>query len=100
MSYRGRHLGSVQAAGGRVQARGGSNLEAELHLDGVRVLDELVYLIQDLAKGSVPLDTVTKVEGSLSLIFAEIPVKVPFFFLYFIFFLFINYVLISWKFGK
>ncbi|XP_078181197.1 uncharacterized protein LOC144574960 [Carex rostrata] len=75
VSYRGRHLGSVNAAGGRVQARGGSTLEAELHLDGVRVLDELVYLIQDLAKGSVPLDTVTKVEGSLSLIFAEIPVK-------------------------
>lgn len=76
MSYRGKHLGSVNAAGGRVEARAGSNLEAELQLDGVRVVDELVYLIEDLRKGSVPLDTVTEVEGSLGLIFAEIPVKV------------------------
>jgi hypothetical protein len=63
-----------------VQARGESNLEAELQLDGVRVVDEFVYLIEDLRKGSVPLDTVTEVEGSLGVIFAEIPVKVDFFY--------------------
>jgi hypothetical protein len=80
VSYRGKHLGSVSAAGGMVQARGESNLEAELQLDGVRVVDEFVYLIEDLRKGSVPLDTVTEVEGSLGVIFAEIPVKVDFFY--------------------
>ncbi|KAJ1701144.1 hypothetical protein LUZ63_000923 [Rhynchospora breviuscula] len=75
VSYRGRYLGSVHSAGGRVAAKGESNLEAELWLDSVKIVDELVYLIEDLTKGSVPFDTVTEVEGSLGLIFAEIPVK-------------------------
>lgn len=81
VSYRGKQLGSVNAAGGKVEARGQSNLKAELNLDGVRIVDELLYLIEDLRKGSVPLDTVTQLEGSLGLIFAEIPVKVDFFYL-------------------
>ncbi|KAJ1701141.1 hypothetical protein LUZ63_000920 [Rhynchospora breviuscula] len=75
VSYRGRYLGSVHSAGGRVAARGESNLEAELRLNSVKIVDELVYLIEDLTKGSVPFDTVTEVEGSLGLIFADIPVK-------------------------
>ncbi|KAJ3705523.1 hypothetical protein LUZ61_009228 [Rhynchospora tenuis] len=75
VSYRGRYLGSVESAGGRVAARGESNLQAELRLNGAKIVDELVYLIEDLTKGSVPFDTVTEVEGSLGLIFAEIPVK-------------------------
>ncbi|KAJ4813004.1 hypothetical protein LUZ62_025570 [Rhynchospora pubera] len=75
VSYRGRYLGSVHSAGGRVAARAESNLQAELRLDSVKIVDQLVYLIEDLTKGSVPFDTVTEVEGSLGLIFAQIPVK-------------------------
>ncbi|XP_073006300.1 uncharacterized protein [Typha latifolia] len=75
VSYRGRTLGSVASAGGRVRARGVSYLDAELRLDGIRVIDDAVYLIEDIARRAVPLDTITEVEGTLKLFFLEFPVK-------------------------
>ncbi|XP_020096001.1 uncharacterized protein LOC109715432 [Ananas comosus] len=77
VSYRRRPLGSLAAAGagGRVRARGVSYLDAELRLDGIEVLDDAVYLIEDLARGSIPFDAVTEVEGTLALFSFQIPVK-------------------------
>ncbi|KAJ3670209.1 hypothetical protein LUZ60_010533 [Juncus effusus] len=75
VSYRGKELGQVVAAGGTVRARGDSKLKADVEIDGVRVLDEVVFLIEDLAKGSVPLVTVTEVEGLIGVFFFRIPVK-------------------------
>lgn len=73
--YRGERLCSVTSAGGRVAARGVSYVDADLHLDGVRVLEKIIYLIGDLAKGSVPFDTVTEIRGWLRFFFFDVPIK-------------------------
>ncbi|KAL0914585.1 hypothetical protein M5K25_014946 [Dendrobium thyrsiflorum] len=73
--YRGELLGSVTSADGRVEARKVSHVDADLHLDGVRVLENAIYLIGDLAKGSVEIDTVTEVQGWLRLFFFDLPIK-------------------------
>ncbi|KAK8964351.1 hypothetical protein KSP40_PGU019343 [Platanthera guangdongensis] len=73
--YRGERLCSVTSAGGRVAARGVSYVDADLHLDGIRVLELMIYLIGDLAKGSVPFDTVTEIRGWLRFFFFDVPIK-------------------------
>lgn len=58
-----------------MKARGSSYVNATLMLDGFRVLHDLIYLIEDVAAGSVPFDTVSKVEGQLGLLFFSIPIQ-------------------------
>lgn len=75
IGYRGKELGFVDSSGGNVKARGSSYVNATLMLDGFRVLHDLIYLIEDVAAGSVPFDTVSKVEGQLGLLFFSIPIQ-------------------------
>ncbi|KAJ0982674.1 hypothetical protein J5N97_010929 [Dioscorea zingiberensis] len=75
IGYRGKRLGSVTSRGGHVKPRGVSYVDAELHLDGIRVLDDVFYLIEDLARGSIPLDTVTEIDGQLHLFSLDIPIQ-------------------------
>ncbi|KAH7661763.1 LEA14-like protein [Dioscorea alata] len=75
IGYRGRRLGSVISKGGHLVARGVSYVDAELHLDGIRVLNDVFYLIEDLARGSIPLDTVTEIEGQLHLFSLDVPIQ-------------------------
>uniref|UniRef100_A0A0D3FMR9 Uncharacterized protein n=1 Tax=Oryza barthii TaxID=65489 RepID=A0A0D3FMR9_9ORYZ len=44
-------------------------------LDGISVVEDAIYLLEDLARGSVPFDTVAEVEGHVHLFFLSIPVK-------------------------
>ncbi|RRT62169.1 hypothetical protein B296_00040373 [Ensete ventricosum] len=78
IGYRGRPLGSVTADGGHIRARGVSYVHAKLDLDGIRVLNDAIYLIEDLSRGSLPLDTVTEVQGRMRLFFFDVPVRVQF----------------------
>ncbi|WOL15210.1 hypothetical protein Cni_G23991 [Canna indica] len=73
--YRGRPLGSVTADGGHIRARGVSYVRAKLKLDGIRLLTDAIYLIEDLARGSLPLDTVTEIDGRMRLFFLDVPVE-------------------------
>ncbi|MBA0864641.1 hypothetical protein Goshw_004869 [Gossypium schwendimanii] len=73
--YRGKMLGHVTSEQGHVKALGSSYVEAVLQLNGVEVLSDVVYLLEDLAKGTVPFDTVTEVAGSLGLSFFKFPLK-------------------------
>ncbi|KAG0463554.1 hypothetical protein HPP92_019623 [Vanilla planifolia] len=73
--YRGEDLGSVTTLGGRIAARRVSYVDADLHLDGVRLLGDLFYLIGDVAKGSVPFDSVTEIKGRLRIFFFDVPIK-------------------------
>ncbi|URE37476.1 Late embryogenesis abundant protein [Musa troglodytarum] len=75
IGYRGRPLGSVTAGGGHIRARGVSYVHAMLDLDGIRVLNDAIYLIEDLSRGSLPLDTVTEVQGRMRLFFFDVPVQ-------------------------
>lgn len=75
IGYRGRPLGNVTSHGGHVRARGVSYIDAELRLDGIQVLNDAFYLIEDLARGSLPLDTVTEVRGKLRLFSFDVPVQ-------------------------
>ncbi|KAF8681883.1 hypothetical protein HU200_045330 [Digitaria exilis] len=76
IGYRGSQLGRVTSGGGRVRARAVSYVDADLELNGIRVVEDAIYLIEDLARGSVPFDTVVEVEGHLHLFFLSVPVKV------------------------
>ncbi|KAK4773489.1 hypothetical protein SAY87_028508 [Trapa incisa] len=75
MGYRGRALGHVRSQHGHVRALGSSYVDAELELDGVEVLNDVVLLLEDLAKGTIPLDTVTEVDGRLGVLFFGFPLK-------------------------
>ncbi|KAM0943650.1 hypothetical protein DsansV1_C13g0124421 [Dioscorea sansibarensis] len=75
IGYRGRRLGSVRSEGGHIRARGVSYIDAVLRLDGIRVLNDVFYLIEDLARGSIPFDTVTEIEGHLHLFFLDVPIQ-------------------------
>ncbi|XP_022714957.1 uncharacterized protein LOC111274517 isoform X2 [Durio zibethinus] len=75
VGYRGKMLGHVKSEHSHVRAMGSSYLEAELQLNGVEVLSDVVYMLEDLARGTVPFDTVTEVVGWLGLFFFKFPLK-------------------------
>jgi hypothetical protein len=76
VGYRGRPLGRVTSGGGAVSARAVSYIDADLDLNGIRVVEDAIYLLEDLARGSIPFDTVVQVEGHLRFFFFTIPVQV------------------------
>ncbi|KAG9458801.1 hypothetical protein H6P81_003309 [Aristolochia fimbriata] len=75
IGYRGRQLGFVTSQGGHIRARGSSYIDATLQLNGVEVLHDAIYLIEDMISGSIPFDTVTRVDGNLGVLFFSIPVQ-------------------------
>lgn len=87
VGYRGKRLGHVRSNNGSVRARGASYVEAELDLEGVDVFPDVVFLLEDLAKGTIPFTTVTEVQGHLGFLFFQFPLQVifmtrPVFFIY------------------
>ncbi|KAF3323242.1 Late embryogenesis abundant protein [Carex littledalei] len=74
--YRGRTLGSVTSEGGHVRARGVSYVQADLNLDAVRIIDDVFYLIEDIASGIIPFETKTQIVGDVHLFFLNVPVQV------------------------
>ncbi|KAJ4846404.1 hypothetical protein Tsubulata_006029 [Turnera subulata] len=75
VGYRGRELGLVRSQGGQLRARATSYVNATLDLNGLEVIHDAFYLIEDLASGVIPFDTVTDVTGSLGLVFLQIPIE-------------------------
>lgn len=76
VGYRGRELGFISSDGGRIRARGSSYMNATLNVDGFQVIHDVFYLLEDLARGVIPFDANTRVEGKLGLFFFSIPLKV------------------------
>ncbi|XP_058226866.1 uncharacterized protein LOC131335502 isoform X2 [Rhododendron vialii] len=75
IGYRGKQLGFVTSDGGHVRARGSSYVDATLELNGVEVISDVILLLEDLARGLVPFDTVTEVRGRLGVFFLQLPLK-------------------------
>ncbi|KAK7314484.1 hypothetical protein VNO77_33009 [Canavalia gladiata] len=76
VGYRGRQLGFVtSSAAGRIRARSSSYVDATLTVNGFEVIYDAFYLLQDIARGVIPFDTDTRVEGNLGLLFFNIPLK-------------------------
>ncbi|XP_051207471.1 uncharacterized protein [Lolium perenne] len=77
VSYRGHLLGSATArpGSGELAARGVTYAYSEVWVDAGRVLDEVIELIGDIADGSVPLEIVTEVVGTVRVFRIDIPVK-------------------------
>ena len=76
IGYRGRQLGLVNSInGGRIKARGSSYVDVVLSIDAFEVIYDAFYLIQDIAKGVIPFDTDTRVDGKLGLLFFDVPLK-------------------------
>ena len=78
VSYRGHLLGSATArpGSGELAARGVTYAYSEVWVDAGRVLDDVIELIGDIAAGSVPLEIVTEVIGTVRVFRFDIPVKV------------------------
>lgn len=76
IAYRGKKLGFVDSDGGRIKARGSSYVNATLLVDGFEVLHDFFYLIEDVAAGKVPFDTVSTIKGEFGLFFLKIPIRV------------------------
>ncbi|KAJ6706346.1 LATE EMBRYOGENESIS ABUNDANT (LEA) HYDROXYPROLINE-RICH GLYCOPROTEIN FAMILY [Salix purpurea] len=75
VKYRGKRLGHVRSDHGHVRALGSSYVDAEIDLRGISVLSDVVSLLEDLGRGTVPFDTVTEVSGKLGLFFFGFPLK-------------------------
>ncbi|KAK3219748.1 hypothetical protein Dsin_013718 [Dipteronia sinensis] len=69
VGYRGRKLGHVKSGRGHVRALGSSLVNAKIELECVKVFSDFVFFLEDLARGTVPFDTVTQVTGRLGLFF-------------------------------
>lgn len=83
LGYRGRRIGVVESEGGRLPARHTSYVNSTLELDGIEILHDIVYLLEDLVRKELPLDTVVGFNGSVHVLFAKIPLKVGFAFILF-----------------
>lgn len=83
IDYRGEKLGSVISSGGSVKARGVSYVQANLQLDGIKVIQDVFYLIQDLATGFLPFETITMIDGTVHVLFLDIPINVSCFIFFF-----------------
>ncbi|XP_057536706.1 uncharacterized protein LOC130814601 isoform X3 [Amaranthus tricolor] len=75
ISYRGRQLGFVKSDGGKVRMRGSSYVDATLDVNGFEILHDIFYLIEDVAAGKIPFDTVSHIEGELGLLFFKFPIQ-------------------------
>ncbi|GAU48793.1 hypothetical protein TSUD_141110 [Trifolium subterraneum] len=77
VGYRNRQLGFISSVGGgRIRARGSDYVDVVLSVDGFEVIYDAFYLIQDIAKGVIPFDTHTRVDGKLGLLLFDLPLKV------------------------
>ncbi|XP_010694099.2 uncharacterized protein LOC104906954 [Beta vulgaris subsp. vulgaris] len=75
IGYRGKELGRVVSGGGHVRAKGSSYVKTKMEFYEVEVGWELIYLLEDLAKGFVQFDTVTQFDGSFGFSFFQVPLK-------------------------
>ncbi|KAJ9190141.1 hypothetical protein P3X46_001369 [Hevea brasiliensis] len=75
LKYRGKRLGKVRSGQGHVRALKSSCVDAVMEFSGVRILSDVMSLLEDLARGKVPLDTATVFTGKLGLLFFEYPLK-------------------------
>ncbi|CAK8535780.1 unnamed protein product [Lathyrus sativus] len=75
VSYRGKPLGHVTSENGHVRAMGSSFVDADAEFSGIGVLPEILLLLEDLAKGTVPFDTVSQVRGKMGIFFFHFPIK-------------------------
>ncbi|KAL3631869.1 hypothetical protein CASFOL_024853 [Castilleja foliolosa] len=76
IGYRGETLGHVTSAGGLIEARGSSYVNATLQFDRVEILsDVMILLLEDLAKGAVTFDTASEIGGQLGVFFIDLPLK-------------------------
>ncbi|XP_075492067.1 uncharacterized protein LOC142530158 isoform X2 [Primulina tabacum] len=75
IGYRGQNLGNATSEGGRVEARSSSYVNATLDLDAVKILSNVVLLVEDVAEGEITFDTESKIGGKLRLSFLDLPLK-------------------------
>ncbi|KAG8379931.1 hypothetical protein BUALT_Bualt07G0141000 [Buddleja alternifolia] len=75
IGYRGKNLGFVTSGGGHIKARASSYVNATLQLDGQEVLSDVILLLEDLAKGAITFDTVSGINGTLGVVFFDLPLK-------------------------
>ncbi|KAI4381930.1 hypothetical protein MLD38_007947 [Melastoma candidum] len=73
--YRGTVLGHVKSNDGHLRPLGTSDVNADVEVDGTKVLKDVVFLLEDLLKGSILLDTVMTIHGRLGVLLFDFPFK-------------------------
>lgn len=76
VGYRGKELGFLTSEGERIRAKGSSYVNATLDLDGIEIAHDVLYLIEDLSSGEVPIDLNSVITGKLGFGFFSLPIKV------------------------
>ncbi|GLJ26266.1 hypothetical protein SUGI_0504820 [Cryptomeria japonica] len=75
IGYRGRAIGVVNSQSGSLSSRGTSYVDATLDLNGIEVLNDVFYLLRDLDRGQLPLDTTTVFHGRVRVLFVKFTLK-------------------------
>eukprot|EP01018_Ginkgo_biloba_P015951 Gb_29536 [translate_table: standard] len=75
IGYRGRPIGVVKSESGQLRYRSTAYVNATLDLDGIEVLHDVLYLLDDISRGELPLDTVTEFDGRIAVLFITLPLE-------------------------
>lgn len=76
ISYRGEKIGRVTSErSAYIPPRGTTYVDATLDVHGIQVLADVFYLLEDIARGHIPLQTVTDFDGNIRLFSLKVPLQ-------------------------
>jgi len=76
IAYRGEKIGQVTSENSAyIPPRGTAYVDATLDIHGIQVLADVIYLLEDIARGRIPLRTVTDFDGYIRLFSLKVPLQ-------------------------
>jgi len=76
IAYRGEKIGRVTSENSAyIPPRGTAYVDATLDIHGIQVLADVIYLLEDIARGHIPLQTVTDFDGYIRLFSLKVPLQ-------------------------
>lgn len=76
IAYRGEKIGRVTSEkSAYIPPRGTKYVDATLDVHGIQVLTDVIYLLEDIARGHIPLQTVTDFDGHIRLLSLKVPLQ-------------------------
>jgi len=76
IAYRGEKIGRVTSErSAYIPPRGTAYVDATLDVHGIQVLADVLYLLEDIARGHIPLQTVTDFDGYIRLFSLKVPLQ-------------------------
>lgn len=76
IAYRGEKIGRVTSVNSAyIPPRGTAYVDATLDIEGFQVLADVIYLLEDIAHGHIPLQTITNFDGYIRLFSLKVPLQ-------------------------